>query len=636
MEFNRQQGMAVNAAAGNICVIAAAGSGKTTVLTHRIKNIIENHGCRPSSVLAVTFSRKAKDTIVEKLGKLGIKNASIETFHSLALKIITSGYGPHKFKVWTAAWEKEKFIKDICCSLGLCHPDDVPFNEISGFIALQKNNMRKPGGTLIYTDSLPFIQKDMAAIYAQYEKEKEKNGYIEFDDFLNMANDVFDTMPDILGHYQQKFKYILADEFQDVSMSQALLLQKINGYNTMVVGDPLQAIYAFRGGNSKYIMDFNRTYKNASVINLSVNYRCSAGIVKTANRLAESIPDSKHENYVESIAYNGNYKLPGLAHFTDEHDESMWISGKIMDLKKEYSYDSIAVLARTNAQLQKFETCFHKAGIPFDVVGGTLFTDLPEIKLVLSYLRLAYDTGDNEAFRYLYNKPNRWLDRKFLAETTENAAGRKVSLYESMSTIRRRCWRFRDGIDEILEVIKNLQDGEFGTVSGMVTYIRQRLGIDRFVSKGKQADDGGYAEQADNLDSFGDMCKEYTSVGGLLSYLDKMNKEAAEKKKENIKLLTIHKAKGMEFPVVFIAGCSDGLLPHSRSCDTDDERRLFYVAITRAVKEIYITCPHEYNNIPMAASPFIEDIKGTVNVIGASEIMEANKNSLENQYEPAV
>lgn len=154
--------------------------------------------------------------------------------------------------------------------------------------------------------------------------------------------------------------------------------------------------------------------------------------------------------------------------------------------------------------------------------------------------------------------------------------------------------------------------------------------------KGKQAGDGSYTGQADNLDSFGDMCKEYTSIGSLLNYLDNLDKEAAEKKKENVKLLTIHKAKGMEFPVVFIAGCSDGLLPHSRSCDTDDERRLFYVAITRAVKELYITCPHEYNNITMAASPFIEDIKGTVNVIGASEIMEVNKNSLENQYEPAV
>ncbi len=619
--------MAVNAAAGNICVIAAAGSGKTTVLTHRIKNIIENHGCHPSSVLAVTFSRKAKDTIVEKLEKLGIKNASIETFHSLALGIIISGYGPHKFKVWTATWEKEKFIKDICCSLGLCQTDNVPFNEIYKFIALQKNNMKKPCDKLVFTDSLPFIQEDMAAVYGYYEKEKEKNGYIEFDDFLNMANDVFDTMPDILRHYQQKFQYILADEFQDVSMSQALLLHKINDYNTMIVGDPLQAIYAFRGGNSKYIMDFNKTYKNTSVINLSINYRCSANIVKTANTLANGIPDSKHENYVESSAYSKSYKLPELAHFTDEHDESIWISEKIMELKKEYSYDSIAVLARTNSQLQKFQTCFHKAGIPFEVVGGTLFTELPEIKLVLSYLRLAYDTDDNEAFRYLYNKPNRWIDRKFLEETTENAADKKVSLYESMSTIKRRCWRFKDGIDEILEVTENLQDREFKTVSDMVVYIRQHLGIDKFVSKGKRADDGSYTEQTDNLDSFGDMCKEYTSIGSLLNYLDNLNKEVAEKKKENVKLITIHKAKGMEFPVVFIAGCSDGLLPHSRSCDTNDERRLFYVAITRAVKELYITCPHEYNNISMAASPFIEDIKGTVNVIQASGTMEENNAS---------
>ena len=177
MKFNKQQEMAVNTLDGNICVIAAAGSGKTTVLTHRIKNVIEKRGCPSSSVLAVTFSKKAKDNIVEKLEKLNIINASVETFHSLALKIIISAYGANKFKVWTAAWEKEKFIKDICQALNLCVPDDVPYNDICSFIALQKVNMKKPSDILIYPDHLPFKKKYMSKIYIMYEKEKEKKNY---------------------------------------------------------------------------------------------------------------------------------------------------------------------------------------------------------------------------------------------------------------------------------------------------------------------------------------------------------------------------------------------------------------------------------------------------------------------------
>lgn len=607
--------MAVNILDGNICVIAAAGSGKTTVLTHRIKNIIEKHDCPSSSVLAVTFSKKAKDNIVEKLEKLNIINASVETFHSLALKIIISAYGANKFKVWTAAWEKEKFIKDICQALNLCVPDDVPYNDICSFIALQKVNMKKPSDILIYPDHLPFKKKYMSKIYIMYEKEKEKKNYIEFDDFLNIANDVFDTMPHILECYQQKFQYILADEFQDVSPSQALLLKKINICNTMIVGDPLQAIYAFRGGHSKYIMDFDKEYKDTKIINLSTNYRCSADIVNTANRLASSIPDSQHKNYVESNAFNGKYKIPELRHFTDEDEESIWITEKILQLKEKYNYDSIAILTRTNAQLQNFETCFHNSNVPFDIVDGKLFTDLPEIKLVISYLQLVLDEDNDEAFRYLYNKPNRWLSKKFLEETENNATQKNVSLYKSMFTIGRRNWRFKNGIDEIFEVTNNLQNKKYETVAEMVSYLRKRLNIDKFVAKGKQADDGGYTEQTDNLNSFENMCSKYTSIDSLIYYLDSLNKEILNSSKEKVKLLTIHKAKGMEYPVVFIPGCNEGLLPHYKSNDSNDECRLFYVAITRAEKELYMSYVDMYNNKISTISPFIESIKDTINII---------------------
>lgn len=616
MNFNKQQEETINTINGNISVIATAGSGKTTVLTHRIKNMVENHGILPSSILAITFSRKAKDNIVAKLEELQIYNANIETFHSFALKVISSTYGANRYKVWTAQWEKEKLVQDICTSLQLCGVDDVPHNEVFSFIALQKINMKHPTDDLIYISDMPFKNDDMKRIYKMYEEYKDKNSYIEFDDFLNMANEAFDENEDILTRYQNTFQYVLVDEFQDVSMSQALLLRKLNNKNTMIVGDPLQAIYSFRGGDSKFILNFDTDYKNVKVINLNTNYRCSNDIVKTANRLALSIPDSKHKNYVESIADKDSFKIPELRHFSDDYEESEWIADKIRELiKSGYRNNDIAILARTNAQLQKLETTLHNANIAFDIIDGKVFTDLPEIKLIISYLRLALHINDNEAFSYLYNKPNRWLNKKFFEEVERNSIKKNTCLYNAMFTIDRRNWRFKNGIDEIFEVINYMQNKKYSSVADLVKYLRNRLSIDDFVTKGKQSDDGSYIEQIDNLDSFENMCSKYYSIDQLIAFLDDLNREVENNKGEKVKLLTIHKSKGMEYPVVFIIGCNEGLLPHYKNENVDDERRLLYVAITRAEKELYLSYVDFYNNSTKNISSFIDDVKDTINII---------------------
>lgn len=616
MNFNKQQEEIINTIDGNVAVIAAAGSGKTTVLTHRIKNMIENYDISPSSILAITFSRKAKDNIIARLEELQISNVNIETFHSFALKIISSTYGSNRYKVWTAQWEKEKVVQDICTSLRLCSVDDIPHNEIFSFIALQKINMKYSTDDLIYTSDMPFKNDDMKRIYKMYEEYKDKNSYIEFDDFLNIANEILDENEDVLIRYQNTFQYVLVDEFQDVSLSQALLLRKLNSQNTMIVGDPLQAIYSFRGGDSKFILNFNTDYNDVQVINLNTNYRCSKDIVRTANKLALSIPDSKHKNYVESIADKESFKIPELRHFEDDCEEGKWIAKRIIALKRAgYKYSDIAILARTNAQLQKLETTLHSENVAFDVVDGKLFTDLPEIKLVISYLKLALYENDNEAFAYLYNKPNRWLNKKFFEEVEHNSVKRNTSLYNVMFTIDRRNWRFKNGIDEIFEVINYIQNKKYSSVADLVKYLRNRLNIDEFVTKGKQADDGSYVEQIDNLDSFENLCSRYSTIDQLIAYLDDLNREVEIKRDEKVKLLTIHKSKGMEFPVVFIIGCNEELLPHYKNENIDDERRLFYVGITRAEKELYLSYSDIYNNKTKDVSSFIKDIKDSIKII---------------------
>lgn len=613
MNYSEAQLEIINTIDGNIGVIASAGSGKTTVLTKRIENMVKNHSIAPQDILAVTFSKKAKENIQDKLKELNVNGVNIETFHSLALKIIGTRYGTGYFKVWTLQWEKEKIMQTICYDrMNLCSKDDVPYNDILRFIGKQKNAMLSTTDELIYSDDDPFSKNNMKEIFVSYEKFKEENRYIEFDDFLNLANEALDEDENTYNYYSNCFKYILSDEFQDISKSQSLLLKKLNTKNTMIVGDPLQAIYSFRGGNSKYILDFEKDYSNAKIAHLNKNYRCSEDIIKTANTFASTIPDSKHKNYKESIANNKAFKKPEFAIYKDEWEEANKIADKINVLVKEYKYKDIAILARTNAQLTKIQSTFHEKLIPFSIVNGSLFTDLPEIKLLISYLKLALYENDNESFRYLYNKPNRWLDRKFLQEVENNSKRRNVSFYSSMMSIDRRNWRFKNGIDEIYEVINYLQNKRFSSIGDMISYLRVRLNIDEFVTKGKQADDGSYVEQIENMNAFENIAKKYTDLNKFIMYLDDITKDLQIDNENKVQLLTIHKSKGLEYPVVFIIGCSDGLLPHNKSKDLNDEKKLFYVGITRAEKELYISSILSNNSTEMKISPFVYAIKETI------------------------
>lgn len=608
MKLNNAQQEVVDSISGNIAVIATAGSGKTTVLTKRIENMV-NHNINPSSILAVTFSKKAKESISDKLSKLNIFDVNVETFHSLALEIIIHKYG-NTYKVWTTQWEKEKCIQDICISLGLCNKDDIPYNEICVFITRQKINMITDN--FIYSDDDPFSSDEMRSIYLKYEEFKKYKNYIEFDDFLNIANTIIDSFPEEKKYFQSKFEYILSDEFQDISMSQSLLLKKLNDTNTMIVGDPLQAIYSFRGGKSEYILNFDREYNNTKIINLNTNYRCSNNIVKTANALAEDIPDSKHRYYVKSFANNPDNTNPQYNIYSNEYEEAENIADKIIKISKSYDYKDIAILARTNAQLTKIQSIFHKKHIPFNVIGGKTLIELPEIILLLSYLKLSLYENDNQSFEYIYNKPNRWLDKKFLQEVHNNSIRKNISYYNAMMTIDRRNWRFKNGIDEIYEVINYLQNKRFHNVGEMVKYLRARLNIDGYISKGKFSDDGGYTEQIENINAFENIANQYASLNEFLIYMNNIKKELDSMSLNRVNLLTIHKSKGLEYPVVFIIGCNDNLLPHEKSNDIDDEKRLFYVAITRAEKELYLSSTTSYNSKVYYPSPFLDSIRSTI------------------------
>lgn len=616
MNFNKSQLKAINTMEGNTIINATAGSGKTSVLVERIKTMIDN-GIYPNEILAVTFSRKAKENMENRLNKLcSSNNVSFETFHSLALRIIKAEYGD-KYNVWTLQWQKEKALFEICKAYGLCSvQDDLEYNDIMKFIAMQKRNRLKSDCDLediIHINNLPYSDKVMKNIWIDYEEYKQSYSYIEFDDFINIVLDLFDKKEDILDLYQSKFKYVLMDEAQDVNKSQWEFISKIAlaNNNFFIVGDMLQSIYNFMGGSSKYMMVFDEQC-NTQVINFNMNYRCSKDIVELSNTFASHLLESKHRNYIEAESNNNYYKKPEISSFSNCKEELANIINNIQRIKnenKDYTYNDFAILARTNAQLQKYQLDLSNSNIPFDIQDGKLFTEQYEIKLLLSYLKLSNNLLDNDAYEFCYNKPNRWLDKKFLEETYNKLNQANGSLYNAMFLIDRRNWKFRNGIDELAMVINALQNKRFKNVGDMIKYLRTILNIDKFVSKGKENVDGTF-QQIENMDSFQNMCEEYKTVNELLFNLDRMNTEVRKNiGKDSIKLLTIHKAKGLEYKNVFIVGVNEGLLPHSKALTEEERRseeRLMYVAITRAEKELYISSTKFYNDKPVEESRFIK------------------------------
>lgn len=613
MSLNENQIKAIEKENGNVAVIATAGSGKTAVIVNRIKRLVTECGVAPDNILAVTFSKKAKENIQNRLSD-ECSNVNVETFHSVALKIVQD-YNNGSYELWLKVWEKEKCLFDICKSMGLCSvKEDLPYNDLLKFIATQKINMRK-SDNLIYDDSQPYKNNDMKRIYTEYESYKANHNYIEFDDLLNMVCEIFAESPDTLEKYQDNFKYILVDEFQDVSLNQALFLKYLSqkNNNLFVVGDGCQAIYQFRGGVSKYLLDFDTEWSDTDIINLTINYRCSKDIVATANELAKYLPESKNKHYVEAVADKQAISKPVFIECETASDEVQTVTNEIQKLINDgYKYKNIAILSRTNAQLQYFESEFAKNKIPYITFNDTTFIDKPEIKLVISYIKLAHNTKDNSAFAYLYNKPNRWLDKKFFDEVSALAKSKRCSLYNAMFEIDRRNWRFKSGIDEIYNIINKLQNKRISNIGEEIKLLRRELNIDDYVTRGKLSDDGRYTEQIENLDTFENTCSQFKTYDEFITYLNDIEKCSFQTDDNKVSLMTIHKSKGLEFSVVFIVGCNEGLLPHSKTTDIYDEMRLMYVGITRAMNKLYLTSNLFYNSRNMTTSSFIDLLGDTI------------------------
>lgn len=599
MELSKVQQEAADFYKGCCNVIAAAGSGKTATLVTRIVNLIEDHDVDPANILAITFSKKAKENMMRRLSKLipeYAKYINIETFHSFGYKIIRK-FSSEDYEILDADWKKVKIVEEIMQRLfRIREPDGKEIADALSYISIQKNKLKEPNE-----------KEKFGKVYKRYEVYKEKHHQIDFDDMLVKCYEILSTNDKALEYCQNKYQFILADEMQDTNTAQYEIIKLIGDKhkNVFVVGDGLQAIYQWRGSDNRYIMNFDEDWPNTRIIHLNKNYRSSKNIIDLANHFAKCIPESGHRHYVESVPDKAEFEQPHYTRYSDEICEANEIAKKIESyINAGYSYKDIAVLTRTNAQLQNFETALYRSDIPYTIVDGMSFVDRKEIKIVLCYLRLICDIDDDEAFEYIYNRPNRWLGQSFIQEVRKVARRDKLSLYRAMFRLGRTNARFNNAANSINSVITEVDESSHKNVSEMIHDLRDYLNLDSYVSKDLCDNDDS---RTDNLDTLERMASNYKDIKKFISFIIKFSKE----KKNNpnsVQLMTIHKSKGLEFPIVFVAGVNQGLLPHEKNTNIDEEKRLMYVAITRAEKILNISSTEYYNRKETMESEFIDKI----------------------------
>lgn len=598
MKLSEVQKEAVDFYEGCCNVIASAGSGKTRVLVNRIVNLIEKYDVEPNHILAITFSKKAKENMEERLNKMIPDYAghlNIETFHSFGFRIIRQ-FEREEYEILDQDWKKVKIIEEILSQrFRIKEPDGQEIAEILHFISVQKNHMTAPDHTRL------------GKIYRQYEEYKQTKYLLDFDDMLTKCYEILRNNPKALNYCQEKYQFILADEMQDTNAVQYAILKMIGEKykNVFVVDDPLQNIFMWRGSDNKYVLEFDDDWQGAKTIQLNKNYRSSKDIVDAANRFARCIPESQHKHYVESVADKGEFEQPHFQKYYDETEEANEITNMIKVYAADgYDYKDIAVLTRTNAQLQYFETAMYRGEVPYTVVDGVSFLDRREVKIVLCYLRLLMDINDDEAFEYIYNRPNRWLGSAFLQECKRIARKEKISLYCAMFKISKTNWKYRNGVNSIYTAIKQVSDMDYKSVTELIKGLRECLNLDSYVSKDLCDDDDSRIE---NLNTLERMASNYDDAKRFLSFMTRFGKEK-KNDPNSVQLMTIHKAKGLEFPIVFVAGVNDGVLPHRKNENVDEEKRLMYVAMTRAEKILNISSTQRFGGDEVKQSEFIQNI----------------------------
>ena len=587
--LNINQLEAVNIKEGPCLVIAGAGSGKTKVLTTRIANLI-NSGIPSYNILAITFTNKAAKEMKERLNKIVDDNyAFVGTFHSLGLKLIRENVevlGLQKNFTILDGEDVLSIIKKIMKNKGFDAKDAAP-SYIRNRISFIKNEMLTHSEIEKFFNTPP--EKVAQEIYLEYETTLKRNNSVDFDDLLKLPVKLFEENPEVLEKYQEKFKYILIDEYQDTNEVQyrltKLLAKKHN--NIFIVGDPNQSIYAFRHANFKNILNFEKDYPGAKVITLNQNYRSTNMILNAANSVIKNNIERKDVDLFSECG--DGVKLKYLRSYDEKHEITLIIEEIHKLLKEGYSKNDIAVFYRTNAQSRVIEEMFLKSDIGIKVVGSYYFYARKEIKDLLCYLRLIYNPHDEISLKRVINVPKRGIGAKTIEDLEKEAYQENKSMFDTISKGKELL--FKNIILELQKDSENMSLTEL--IDAVITKSKMKEELEN--EKTLEAE-----LRLDNLMEFKSITasfEERTGSVNLGDFLEELSLVAdIEEHKNNddvVTLMTLHSAKGLEFKAVFITGMEEGIFPHANSFleenGLEEERRLCYVGITRAKERLYLT-----------------------------------------------
>ncbi len=639
--LNESQLAAVSHVHGPIMVIAGAGSGKTRVLTFRIAHMI-NEGVDPFNILALTFTNKAAKEMSSRINTLigsnEGKNITMGTFHSVFARILRYnadrlGY-PTNFTIYDTQ-DSKSLLKDIIKELNL---DDKVYKTgmVLGRISSAKNNLISAEAyaqnTEIMSEDIQSRRPELSRIYAAYSQRCFKAGAMDFDDLLYQTNVLLRDFPDVLHYYQQKFKYILVDEYQDTNYAQYLIVKKLAAVyeNICVVGDDAQSIYSFRGANIQNILNFKNDYPDFSLYKLEQNYRSTKHIVDAANSvIARNKDQIKKSVWTDNVEGN---KLTVLRTLTD-NEEGRQISNRLFDLKQSSSseYSDFAILYRTNKQSRSFEEALRKLNIPYKIYGGLSFYQRKEIKDLLAYFRLTTNPNDEEALKRVINYPKRGIGKTTIEQIIIASNNYTTSMWDIISNPYKYPVGLNSGtlskISEFVTMIKSFS-AELNKLNAydLAQTIAKSSGIlkDLYAEKDKGPEE---VERYQNIEELLAGIKEFTiskaedEDAGLAEFMIDVAlltdaDENEDDDKNYVSLMTIHSSKGLEFKHVFLVGMEENLFPSQLSINSrselEEERRLFYVAVTRAMESCtlsYATSRFIWGNLVSSEpSRFIDEI----------------------------
>ncbi len=587
--LNKEQKLAVMHKEGPCLVVAGAGSGKTKVLTTRIAYLIDE-GIYSGNILAITFTNKAAKEMKERLNKLVSNNyAFVGTFHSFGLRVIKDNYEEFGLTKNFSIMDSDdvlSIIKKIMKDLSLDIKEISPA-YIRSKISFIKNEMLSDAEVTRYMVSE--MEKKAAEVYFKYDNILKKNNAIDFDDLLKLPTELFMNNKDILEKYQEKYQYILVDEYQDTNEVQYKMIKYLSSkyHNIFVVGDQNQAIYGFRQANYKNIVNFERDYKDAEVIVLNQNYRSTTNILNAANSVIKNNIERKEVNLYSELGEGVKVK------YLRTNDGVAEISAIINEIKellnKGYSKKDIAIFYRTNAQSRAYEEAMLKNNLPYKVVGSFYFYKRKEIKDLISYLRLIDNHNDDVSLKRVINEPKRGIGAKTIDNIEKLANDLNKSMFDVIS--KGKELEFKDLILKLTEEANNL------SLTELIDAVILESGMQEEFTKDESLDG---EIRMDYLKEFRSITENYQNLTGsvnLQDFLEEISLIADvtehQEDDDSITLMTFHSAKGLEFKVVFMVGMEEGLMPHQNSLfdekELEEERRLCYVGITRAKERLYLT-----------------------------------------------